>query len=91
MDAPTLFQAGADRFCHSVVSVIAPQVMRFARILARDGMTEEAAKKRLAAQEEDSFYTDRSEFVIVNDGSLAELTEKAEALAQMLWRKAGEK
>lgn len=91
VDAPTLFQAGADRFCHSVVSVIAPQVMRFARILARDGMTEEAAKKRLAAQEEDSFYTDRSEFVIVNDGSLAELTEKTEALAQMLWRKAGKK
>ncbi|MBQ2792820.1 MAG: dephospho-CoA kinase, partial [Oscillospiraceae bacterium] len=90
-DAPTLFQAGADRFCHSVVSVIAPEKMRFARILARDGMTEEAAKKRLAAQEEDSFYTDRSEFVIVNDGSLAELTEKTEALAQMLWRKAGEK
>lgn len=91
VDAPTLFQAGADRFCHSVVSVIAPQAMRFARILARDGMTEEAAKKRLAAQEEDSFYTDRSEFVIVNDGSLAELTEKTEALAQMLWRKAGKK
>ena len=89
VDAPTLFQAGADRFCHTVVSVIAPEPMRYARILARDGMTEDAAKKRLAAQEPDEFYTDRSEFVIVNDGQLQNLLEKAEELAISLQRKAG--
>lgn len=89
VDAPTLFQAGADRFCHTEVSVIAPEPMRYARILDRDGMTEDAAKKRLAAQEPDEFYTDRSEFVIVNDGQLQNLLEKAEELAISLQRKAG--
>ena len=90
VDAPTLFESGADRFCQAVISVIAPQPLRYQRILARDGLDPEAARKRMGAQKEDSFYTSRSDYILENTGSREELEEKAKQLAQILKKKVGE-
>jgi dephospho-CoA kinase len=84
LDAPTLFESGADASCDMVVSVIAPEGQRLSRIMLRDRLTEEQAEKRIASQHPDEFYTGRSRHVIVNDGGLAELQNKAAALAQTL-------
>lgn len=89
VDAPTLFESGADRFCGLVVSVIAPKELRRRRILARDGLTEEAAQRRMGAQQPDDFYTGRSDFVLVNDGTQKDLAEKTGRLIQTLQEKAG--
>lgn len=91
LDAPTLFESGADGLCQVVVSVIAPSKVRYERILARDSLSPQAAKRRMNAQQPDDFYTHRSEYVIFNDGSLAHLEEKAAALAQTLQKRAGER
>ena len=90
IDAPTLFESGADRFCSMVVSVIAPEGLRYGRILERDGMSCEAARKRMSAQQPDAFYIERSDYVLVNDGSVRELEEKTRRLVQILQKKAGE-
>jgi len=66
-DAPTLFEANMDKMCDLIISVIAPKELRLERILNRDNITEEQAYARIKAQKEDSFYTDKSNFVIVND------------------------
>jgi dephospho-CoA kinase len=48
--------------------VLAPPDVRLARILARDGISREDAETRMRAQHPDSFYTDRADVVLVNDG-----------------------
>lgn len=68
LDAPTLFEAGLDSVCGKILAVTAPEEVRLERILRRDGITEEQARLRLAAQKNESFYTDRADFVIENGG-----------------------
>ena len=64
IDAPLLFECGADKICDTIISVIAPKEMRIERIMARDSITREMAEKRMSVQHEDSFYTEKSEYVV---------------------------
>ncbi len=80
LDAPTLFEAGLDASCTRILTVTAPEAERLARIQRRDGMTEEEAKLRLSAQREESFYTDRADYVVENRAE----GELLEALAPVL-------
>ncbi len=72
-DAPQLFEAGADRLCDAVVSVLASRELRIKRIMARDGIGEEAARKRMDAQHSDEFFRTHSTYVIENNGLIEEL------------------
>lgn len=84
-DAPTLFESGLDSICHFVISVIADKNLRAKRIMARDGLTEEEAMLRLNAQHRDSFYTEKSKFVIENNGRTDELEARAKALFEEIF------
>lgn len=64
IDAPLLFECGADKICDTVISVIAPKDIRTKRIMERDNITLEMAQNRMSVQHEDSFYTEKSEFVV---------------------------
>ncbi|MEA5137426.1 MAG: dephospho-CoA kinase [Candidatus Fimivivens sp.] len=86
LDAPTLFESGIDADCDSVISVIAPEALRLNRIVVRDHLTDEEARRRIAAQHKDSFYTTRSQIVIVNDKDEQELHVKTLELVGMLHR-----
>ncbi|MDR1631131.1 MAG: dephospho-CoA kinase [Oscillospiraceae bacterium] len=66
LDAAALFESNGDLICHFSIAVVAPKEVRLGRILARDDITEQAAKERMAAQKEDSFYTNRADYVIRN-------------------------
>ena len=66
LDAPTLFEAGADRLCRRVVSVLADETVRLGRICRRDGLTEQEALTRMHAQQSDDFYIDRSDYTLDN-------------------------
>ena len=79
LDAPTLFESGADMLCDCIVSVTADIDICRERIMRRDSLTEEQAGKRLSSQFGPSFYEQRSDFTIRNNGdtkSFAENTEK---------------
>ena len=45
--------------------------------MRRDGISLEAAQLRLSAQKDDGFYTERADYVLVNDGAPEQLRQKA--------------
>ena len=66
LDAPLLFEAGLERICTVTLAVLAPREQRLQRVMARDSITREEAEKRMSAQQQDQYYKDRSDYVLVN-------------------------
>ena len=83
-DAPTLFEAGADDFCDKIVAVLAPHDTRVARIIERDGLSDESARARIDAQPNDAFYREKCDFIIENNGDLDALYRDTDALYSQL-------
>lgn len=67
IDAPLLFESGADKSCTHTAAVLADRELRLSRIMARDGLTLEAAQKRLDAQKPDTFYIERADYILENN------------------------
>ncbi len=84
LDAPTLFEAGADELCDLVISVTADEETREKRIVARDGITPEEAKKRFASQYSQHFFETHSDYVIRNNKTHTLLCEKAREAADKI-------
>lgn len=80
VDAPLLFEAGFDVICDHVVAVIAPEEVRMARIMARDGITEEQAKQRMSAQQPNEFYCREGVSILSNEKCKASLIQQATQL-----------
>lgn len=83
LDAPTLFESGADSRCRYIASVIAPYRLRVQRICRRDGLSETEAAKRLASQHDDGYYIRRSDFILHNSRDERYIQEQ---LDRMLFR-----
>lgn len=81
LDAPTLFEANADDLCDLIISVTADESIRMSRIIARDNITTEAAKKRFESQYSEHFFVNHSDFVIINNKTPDVLAAKAEEVA----------
>lgn len=75
LDAPTLFESGADVFCDRIVGVVAPKEQRKRRIMQRDRLTEPEADRRLAAGQADDFYRGRVDYLLHNHGSEEQLEQ----------------
>lgn len=84
IDAPLLFESGADATCTHTLAVIADKQTRLARIVARDNLSQEAAQKRLDAQKPDAYYCEKADFIIENNGDLQAMRGYADALAKEL-------
>ena len=84
LDAPTLFESGLDRFCETILSVVAEPDVRLSRITERDGLSEEQAVQRMQAQFSESFFRDHSDIVIENNGDPEALREAAAEAAEYL-------
>ncbi len=67
IDAPLLFTAGLDKHCDITLKVTAPAEERLRRIMARDGITEEAARSRIAVQAEEDSLSENADHFVVND------------------------
>lgn len=81
IDVPILFGSGADRLCDKVAAVLADEGIRLERMTAR-GMTESDFFARSGAQMSQDELATKADFVIENNGTLAELKEKVADL----WR-----
>lgn len=66
IDAPLLFESNLDKCCDYVIALVADFELKVRRICKRDNIDEETAKSRLNIQNEDSYYTEKSDFVIHN-------------------------
>ncbi len=84
IDAPLLFESGADTTCTHTLAVIADKETRLARIMARDNLSREAAQKRLDAQKPDAYYIEKADFIIENNGDVQALRVHADALVKEL-------
>ena len=82
IDAAVLLESELARHCEHIVVITAPEEVRLARILARDDISEQAARQRIAAQAQMD-YTGHT--IIENAGGEAALEEQLRAfLAQIL-------
>ncbi len=73
IDAPQLFESGFDKKCDYTIGVVADEDVRLRRIVARDGITKEAAQERLRAQKPNEFFEKNCGFIVVNNSGLEAL------------------
>ena len=85
LDAPLLFESGLDGICDTLIAVVADRELRIARIITRDGITLTAAEQRLAAQKPDAELISICHHIIVNNGTLDELTLSVRGVYQKIF------
>ncbi len=69
MECAILYESGFDRLVDEVVAVTAPEDVRIARIMQRDGITREKAIEWIARQMPQDEVARRADYVITNDGT----------------------
>lgn len=84
LDAPTLYESGLDADCDTIIAVLADKEHRAERISERDRLTKEQLEKRLNAAKPDTFYLQKAEHIIYNNGDLSELESSAIKLINSL-------
>ena len=84
LDAPTLFESGADSLCDDVIVVLCDEKTRKKRIIKRDGIDESAAELRIKAGKDDNYYIERANNIVYNDCELSVLNLKIQKLLNKL-------
>ena len=80
IDAIALLESGAAELCRTTVAVTAPEEVRVRRIMAREGITEDYARARIAAQKPSQWFEERCDHILRNNGGREELEERAREL-----------
>ena len=84
LDAPTLFESGADSLCDEVVVILSDEKTRKKRIMERDGIDEAAASLRIKAGKDDNFYIEKTNNIVYNDCELSVLNLKIQKILTKL-------
>ena len=79
-EVPLLFENNLEKQMKAVILVCAPDDQRIARVMARDRLSPEDVRARMAAQMDDQTRRGRAQYVLENDGDLDHLREQVEAL-----------
>lgn len=87
LDAPTLFEAGADKYCDLIISVISDDTIRQQRIAARDNLNAKQIEDRFSSQKPKSFYVKHSDYVLENNSSKESLLINAKSLMEEIKEK----
>ena len=69
IDAIGLFEGGLAELCDVTVAVTAPAEDRVRRLMARDGISEDYARARIAAQHDDAWFREKCGHILENNGS----------------------
>lgn len=80
IDAIALIESGAAARCTVTVAVTASAETRVKRLMAREGVSEDYARARIAAQKPDQFYEENCDFVLHNDSTPEECRKQARDL-----------
>ncbi|MGP6158431.1 MAG: dephospho-CoA kinase [Vulcanimicrobiaceae bacterium] len=76
-EVPLLFETELYRRCQVNVLVVAPPQTRIARVVARSGLDRAEVERRMRAQIDPARARELADYVIDNDGTPAELRERA--------------
>ena len=82
IDAIALIESGQKGA--AVIAVTAPYEVMLSRIMARDGLSEAEARRRLDAQKEEDFFVSHADYVIVNNGDAGTLEQQVDVIARQL-------
>ncbi|KLI64737.1 dephospho-CoA kinase [Aurantiacibacter marinus] len=83
-DIPLLFEKGGEKDVDKIVVVSAPPEVQRARVLRREGMTEEKFAQILALQLPDAAKRARADFVIDTSGVIEQTQKAVEELVEQL-------
>jgi dephospho-CoA kinase len=78
-EVPLLFENGLDAAMDATLLVAVPDVVQVARVMARDGLDEAAARARIRAQMPQDEKRRRATVVVENDGTVDELASRLRA------------
>ncbi len=84
IDAIALFEGGLAELCDVTVAVTAPEEDRVRRLMLRDGISEEYARKRIAAQHTDEWFREKCRRVLVNNNTKIQFDQKCLAFLREL-------
>ena len=70
IDAIGLFEGGLAELCDVTVAVTAPETQRIRRLMERDGISEEYARSRIAAQKPQDWFCGQCDVVLSNDSDI---------------------
>ena len=84
IDAIGLFEGNLAELCDVTVAVTAPREARIQRLVARDGISEAYAAKRISAQHSDDWFREKCQYVLCNHGTQADFQKKCLAFLQEL-------
>lgn len=84
LDAIALIESGAGALCDVTVAVTAPEEARVRRIMAREGIPEEYARARIAAQKPSTWFEEQCDYALCNDGDKESLEARARALFEQI-------
>lgn len=76
IDAIGLFEGELAPLCDVTVAVTAPEALRIARLMARDGISYEYAAARIAAQRSQTEFSDLCDYTLENDTTQAAFSAK---------------
>ncbi|MBQ7288808.1 MAG: dephospho-CoA kinase [Clostridia bacterium] len=75
LDAPTLYESGADALCDKVIAVLAEEKLRMERIIRRDKLSVFMALMRMSAGQPDAFYRQKADIILENNTTEAAFAE----------------
>nr|WP_319487923.1 dephospho-CoA kinase [uncultured Caproiciproducens sp.] len=84
LDAPLLFESGADSLCTASVAVTAPAEVRLYRIVNRDAISPELARARMGTQRENAYYNERAQYLLDGTMSLSDIQVKVNQLLEQI-------
>ena len=76
LDAIELISSGLAEKCGCVIGILADEETRVSRIMARDGISREAALLRVRAQKDAQYFIDNCDRVVENNGGAADFTKR---------------
>ena len=76
IDAIALFEGGLDSLCQVTVAVTAPVEDRVRRLMIRDSISEEYARKRVLAQHSNEEFSALCHYTLENDGDICAFRAK---------------
>jgi L-threonylcarbamoyladenylate synthase len=85
IDAIALHSSGASSLCDWTLAVTAPGETRIRRIMERDGITREAAMRRISAQLPNEAFEQLCDATLSNDGDLAALQRQLNDILEEFW------
>lgn len=84
IDAIGLFEGGLAELCDVTVAVTAPAEQQIRRLMARDGISEEYARSRIAAQHDMAWFAAKCDYVLVNSESFDAFATKCVAFLRQI-------